>query len=221
MSDASGGRTAQQEQKIRWASRIGYWALSVMARTWRTELRHEAEWPSVAGRRAPVVLVVWHAEMLPVVWMMRYRGIVGLASQHGDAEILVRIAERLGWGPSIRGSSSRGGLKGLLDMVGALEQGKSVAFSPDGPRGPARVAQPGALVAAMRSGCAILPVGVHASREWRARSWDRFLVPQPFSRVVLAFGAPFTPVMEGNRMADGELDRLAEAISSAEARARA
>ncbi len=106
-------------------------------------------------------------------------------------------------------------------MVDVLAQGTPVGFTPDGPKGPPRVAQPGALIAAMRSGCAVLPVGLHASREWRAKSWDRFLVPLPFSRVVLAYGAPFTPRVEGGRVADGELERLADAIAAAEARASA
>ena len=221
MSDPATARSAKQERKIRWASRVGYWLISVLARTWRTEVRHEDEWPSVGGARAPVVLVVWHCNMLPFVWILRHRGIVGLASEHGDAEIMVRIAERLGWGTSVRGSSTRGGLKGLLDMVRVLERGKSVGFTPDGPKGPARIAQPGALIAAARGGCVIIPAGMHASRGWRVRSWDRFLVPQPFSRVVLAFGTAFTPQVDGTRLAEGELERLADAMAAAERRASA
>lgn len=221
MRDRSAVRSAKDERKIRWAARLGYWLITALARSWRTEIRHETEWPSVDGGRMPVVLVVWHSEMLPFVWMMRHRGIVGLASEHGDAEIMVRIAERLGWGRSARGSSTRGGLRGLLAMVEALEQGKAVGFTPDGPKGPPRVAQPGALIAAFRAGCVIVPVGLHASRYWRAKSWDRFLVPLPFSRVVVAFGAAFTPRLEGSRVADGELERLADAITAAEGRASA
>ncbi|MEK7240294.1 MAG: lysophospholipid acyltransferase family protein [Gemmatimonadota bacterium] len=221
MSDPAGGRSVKDERKIRWAARLGYWLMTALGSTWRTEVRHEGEWPTIDGRRLPVVLVVWHSEMLPFVWMMRHRGVVGLASQHGDAEIMVRIAERLGWGPSVRGSSTRGGLRGLIGMVEVLEQGTPVGFTPDGPKGPPRVAQPGALIAAVRGGCVVLPVGLHASREWRARSWDRFLVPLPFSRVVMAYGAAFTPRVDGGRVADGELERLAEAIAAAEARASA
>jgi hypothetical protein len=221
MSDPSAGRSAKQERKIRWAARLGYWLITTLARTWRTEIRHEAEWATVNGVRVPVVLAVWHCNMLPFVWLLRHRGIVGLASQHGDAEIMVRIAERLGWGTSARGSSTRGGLKGLLTMVEALEQGKSVGFTPDGPKGPAQIAQPGVLIAAVRSGCVIIPAGMHLSREWRLRSWDRFRVPQPFCRVVLAFGEPFTPRLDGTKMAEGELDRLAAAMAAAERRAGA
>ncbi len=216
MSDPAAVRSAKQERKIRWASRAGYWLITALGRTWRTEIRNEHEWPAVGEVRAPVVLVVWHCNMLPFVWILRHRGIVGLASQHGDAEIMVRIAERLGWGTSARGSSTRGGLKGLLDMVQALAKGKSVGFTPDGPKGPARIVQPGALIAASRSGCVIIPAGMHATRGWRLGSWDRFLVPQPFSRVVLAFGAPFTPRADGTRLAEGELERLADAMAAAE-----
>ncbi len=222
MSEPLAGRSAEEERKIRWVSRLGYWVIAALARTWRTEMRHDGEWPRVYGRRAPVVVVGWHGEMLPVIWIMRHFGLVGVAREHGDAEIMVRIAERLGFATSARGSSTRGGLRGLLTLVETLKQGKSVGLTPDGPKGPARVVQPGALIASLRSTCVIIPTGLHVSRCWRAkRSWDRFLVPLPFARVVLAFGAPFTPRAVDGRVADGEAERLVAAMLAAEKRAGA
>lgn len=214
-------QAATRARKVRWLSRLGYWAVQGLARTWRLEVRGEAHWPTRDGVRVPVVLCVWHGLMLAPIWSQRNRGIVALASEHGDGEIIARILERLGFAPPARGSSSRGGVRGLMTMVAALREGRSVAFTPDGPRGPARVPQPGVFAASHRSGAPILPVSMHADRAWRLRSWDRYAVPKPFSRVRVAFGEPLTPRFEGDALAPGEMERLIAAMDAAEGAARA
>lgn len=210
-------RTAKQERKIRWVSRIGYWVLWLIAKTWRSRLVNASAIPPRDSKEKPVVVVAWHGTLLPTVWMLRNRGYVPLASTHGDAEIMVRILDRLGYARAARGSTTRGGLRALLEMVQQLEQGKTVALLPDGPKGPPRVAQVGALVTAFRYGTVIMPVGVYAPSAWRFNSWDRFTLPKPFSRVVVAVGEPFVPRHDGKRLLEGEQERLAEAIGAAEA----
>ena len=113
-------KSAKRERKVRWASRAGYLAVQLLARTWRIELRGESNWPTVEGVRRPVVVAVWHGLMLAPIWTQRNRGIMALASEHGDGEIIARILERLGYAPPARGSSSRGGVRGLITMVAAL-----------------------------------------------------------------------------------------------------
>jgi len=225
-ADASAGGTrdpkaAKRARKVRWLSRLGYWAVQGLARTWRLEVRGEARWPTRDGARVPVVLCVWHGLMLAPIWSQRNRGIVALASEHGDGEIIARILERLGFAPPARGSSTRGGVRGLTTIVAALREGRTVAFTPDGPRGPARVPQAGVFVAAYRSGTPILPVAMHADHAWRLSSWDRYAVPKPFSRVRVAFGEPLAPRFEGDQLAQGEVERLVAAMDAAEEAARA
>ncbi|MHB0962334.1 MAG: lysophospholipid acyltransferase family protein [Gemmatimonadaceae bacterium] len=214
-------KSAKRERKVRWASRAGYLAVQLLARTWRIELRGESNWPTVDGVRRPVVVAVWHGLMLAPIWTQRNRGIMALASEHGDGEIIARILERLGYAPPARGSSSRGGVRGLITMVAALRAGRSIAFTPDGPRGPARVPQAGLFVAAQRAGTVIVPMSMHAARAWRLRSWDRYAIPQPFARVCVTIGAPFTPRFDGDALAAGEVERFVAAMDATEAMARA
>ena len=214
-------KAAARARKVRWAARMGYWAAQAIARTWRLEVRGEENFPVRDGRRTPVVIAVWHGLMLAPIWSQRNRGIMALASEHGDGEIISRILARLGYAPPARGSSSRGGLRGLMTLVAALKDGKSVAFTPDGPRGPARVPQPGLFLAARRAGTSIVPMSMHASGAWRLRSWDRFAIPKPFTRVWVTVGAPFEPRLDGDRLADGEVERFVAAMDETEASARA
>ncbi len=219
--DARDAKAAKRARKVRWAARAGYWAVQLLARTWRIELRGEGNWPVQEGRRRPVVVAVWHGLMLAPIWTQRNRGIMALASEHGDGEIIARILEKLGYAPPARGSSSRGGARGLITMIQALRAGTSLAFTPDGPRGPARVPQPGLFVAAHKAGVPIVPMSMHAVRVWHLRSWDRYAIPKPFARVRVTIGAPFVPRFDGDALADGEAERFVAAMDATEAMAHA
>jgi lysophospholipid acyltransferase (LPLAT)-like uncharacterized protein len=109
-----------------------------------------------------------------------------LISRHSDGEVIARIVEGLGY-HTVRGSTTRGGVRALLETAQFLEQGVTLAFTPDGPRGPRHVFAPGALIVAQRTGRPIVAIGVTASRAWRLRSWDRHLVPKPFATVTLRY----------------------------------
>ena len=164
--------------------------LRLLASTWRVE------WRGVSLTR-PVgsparLFAFWHGGLLPIAWAIRGRGIVAMVSEHRDGELIARILRRWGFA-LVRGSSTRGGGKVLLGMIRALADGQDGAITPDGPRGPVEVPHIGAVRAAQRAGVAIVPVRVVASRAWRARSWDRFLVPKPFARVVITADAPWIP----------------------------
>lgn len=135
----------------------------------------------------PAVYALWHEHLLPLAFAHRRSGTVALVSEHRDGEILVRVLRRLGLGAA-RGSSTRGGSRGLRDMVRAGREGRPVAFTPDGPRGPARSCKPGVVRAAAETGLPVVPLGAAASSGRRLDSWDRFLVPSPFSRIYLSRG---------------------------------
>jgi len=158
----------------------------------------------------PVIFVFWHGQLLPLVHYHRHEGIVVLVSEHGDGEYIARIIERNGFG-TVRGSSTRGGTRGLRQLVRAARAGRDLAITPDGPRGPRGVFKPGALLAAQMTGLPLIPLAVGASAGWSLSSWDGFLVPRPFSTVRIGYLPPRFVPREATRE---HLDELATEIGS-------
>ena len=161
----------------------------LLACTWRLEILGDAHVKQLRHAGVPVVFTVWHAFLLPALWHRRGEGITLLISDHNDGGYVARAAVRWGY-KVVRGSSTRGAVKGSLGIVRTLESGGEVALTPDGPTGPPRIAKPGAVAVAGRVGAAILPVGAGATSWWRLGSWDGFFIPRPFARVRVVYGEP-------------------------------
>jgi lysophospholipid acyltransferase (LPLAT)-like uncharacterized protein len=175
----------------RWlTARLGPPAIRCLAWTWRIEVVGSERWSGLMEARRPYVLLSWHDALLPVLWHHRRLGIAALVSEARDGEYLASLARLLGY-RTIPGSSTRGAVRALRSAIRTLRSGVSVGLTPDGPRGPRRVVKPGVVAAAGRGGALIVPVHAEARPAWRAKSWDRFLVPPPFARVRLAYGEPF------------------------------
>jgi lysophospholipid acyltransferase (LPLAT)-like uncharacterized protein len=155
--------------------------------TWKVEGDHYYDDAIRSGR--PPIMAFWHGRILSGTWVFRNRGIVVMASANFDGQWIARIIERFGF-RVVTGSSSRGGARALLEMKREIERGRPVAFTLDGPRGPARVAQPGALWLAGATGSPILPFHAEGTSYWSTRSWDNTQVPKPFSTVGLVIGKP-------------------------------
>ena len=170
---------------------VGYPLIAALGHTlrWRVEGLEHFHAILASGRQP--VMAFWHGRILPATFYFRRRGIVVITSENFDGEWIARIIERFGYGTA-RGSSTRGGVKALLQMARVMEQGRPAGFTLDGPRGPARVAQPGAVWLSQRTGNPILPFHLEASSAWTMRSWDRTQIPKPFSTVALAVGEPMT-----------------------------
>jgi lysophospholipid acyltransferase (LPLAT)-like uncharacterized protein len=135
------------------------------------------------------ILAFWHRHLLLMPYSYRGRRISVLVSQSKDGELIARTVARLGIDSS-RGSSSRGGVAGMRTLLRKAADGWDIAFTPDGPRGPASEVQPGVLLAAAATGLPIQPVALAASHARRLRSWDRFLIPLPFATVHFVYGEP-------------------------------
>ena len=168
---------------------LGYPLINALGHTlrWRVEGMHHLD-AIVASGHQPV-MAFWHGRILPATFYFRRRGIVVITSDNFDGEWIARIIERFGYGTA-RGSTSRGGLKAMLKLVREMSAGKPAGFTVDGPRGPARIVQPGAIWLAKETGNPVLPFHLEASSHWTAHSWDRTQVPKPFSTVALVIGQP-------------------------------
>jgi lysophospholipid acyltransferase (LPLAT)-like uncharacterized protein len=206
-------RASKRAQRI---ARYGSWLVRLLSSTWRIRRRRAEIFDSVFTRREAAVFTIWHEQILPMLVAHKNCGVAVLISEHGDGEIIARMAERFGF-LTVRGSSSRGASRALLELSHALEEGRSVAVTPDGPRGPSRSFAPGALIAAQRAGVPVIPIGMTVSRAWRLRSWDRFVVPKPFARVTIAYGDPVMLETTSPREAAEQTPRFQALMNEAEA----
>src|SRR5690349_3071678 len=172
---------------------LGYPLMNALGHTlrWRVEGLQYLEAILASGRQP--VMAFWHGRILPATFYFRDRGIVVITSENFDGEWIARIIQRFGYGTA-RGSSSRGGVRALVQLKRDMDAGKPTAFTIDGPRGPARVAQPGAVWLAKATGNPVLPFHIESSSRWTANSWDHTQVPRPFAVVAVAIGEPlFVP----------------------------
>jgi lysophospholipid acyltransferase (LPLAT)-like uncharacterized protein len=169
------------------------------------------------GGGAHGIHAFWHGRIVHGTLYFRNRGIVVITSENYDGEWIARIIQRFGF-DTARGSSSRGARKALLQLVREARQ-RPTAFTIDGPRGPARVAQPGAVWLSKATGNPVIPFHLEAARHWSLRSWDRTQIPKPFSRVVLVFGEPFTvPSDADDEALEQHRQRLEHELADAERR---
>src|SRR5689334_21056093 len=169
---------------------LGYRIVAALGATlrWRAEGLEHLD-AIVRGGHQPI-MAFWHGRILPATYYFRRRGIVVITSENFDGEWIAGIIERFGYGTA-RGSTSRGARRALLQLRKSLAAGKAAGFTVDGPRGPARVAQAGAVWLAKATGNPVVPFHLEADRYWSVKSWDRTQIPRPFSTVAIAMGEPF------------------------------
>jgi lysophospholipid acyltransferase (LPLAT)-like uncharacterized protein len=170
-------------------SAVGYPLAATLGSTLRWQTEGQERYDAIVREGRQPIMAFWHGRILPATIFFRGRGIVVITSENFDGEWIAGIIERFGYGTA-RGSTSRGGRRALLQLVRNMEAGKPAAFTVDGPRGPARVAQPGAVWLAKATGNPVLPFHVEADRHWTLGSWDRTQIPKPFSTVALVVGEP-------------------------------
>ena len=199
---------------------FGYPLVNALGRTlrWRVEGLPHLDAVTAGGHQP--VMAFWHGRILPATYYFRRRGIVVITSENFDGEWIARIIERFGYGTA-RGSTTRGARRAALQLVRDMARGRAAAFTVDGPRGPARVAQPGAIWLAKTTGNPVLPFHVEASSHWTTKSWDHAQIPKPFSTVALVVGEPFEVARDAS---EGELEAarrgLERRLEALEKRAR-
>ena len=171
------------------AGHVGGRLLDGIMTTARVEIHNAGAWRTHAGAGRPVLFTLWHGRLLPLGYLHRGQGVVAIISRSADGEYLTRVLRHWGFVP-VRGSSSSGGERALRELVRLVRSGRSVAITPDGPRGPRERLKPGVLQLAQLTGAPIVTVAAGADRAWWFVRWDRFLVPRPFARLRVAYGDP-------------------------------
>lgn len=184
-------RTFSLRQRIAlwWIAAAGALLVRLIGCTLRFSLVAEPGGFSGRGTASPEIYCFWHRTVIPAAWVFRNRQVAVMTSQSFDGEYIARIIAKFGFIP-VRGSSSRGGVGALLGMRQELERGHPVAFTIDGPRGPIYVAKPGPVILAKKTGRPITCFYVAPEKAWVLNSWDRMIIPRPFSRVVGYFCTP-------------------------------
>jgi len=181
---AEAGRFSwRQRLALRLVSWAGYLAVRLIGPTLRWQVAVEPGGPP-HGWVQPAVYVFWHQCVFSSTWWFRHRQVAVMTSSSFDGEYIARIIERFGY-EAVRGSSTRGGVRALLGMHTVVEQGRAVAFTIDGPRGPRHVAKAGPVLLARNTGVPIIAFHVGLERAWVLNSWDAFRIPKPFSRALL------------------------------------
>lgn len=206
--------SARQAVKTALISNLGGGVLTTLMATTRSQLiaGQDVERIWVEGQR-PAVYVLWHGRLLSCAYRYRRNQLGTLISRNRDGDYISGVVRRWGF-TVVRGSSSRGGSSALRRIVRMLKEGRSVALTPDGPRGPRQQMKPGPVIAAQLAGVPVIPVSAGASSGRFFGSWDRFLVPAPFADTPVALGEPID-IPQGLQESDLEevMQRIADSLN--------
>ena len=189
----SPGQTSSASRREYWLSHLGALIVRLLVLTLRIRVE-DPELLRVQATGEPFILVFWHNRLLlvPTAWNRffarhrRRRG-MALSSTSRDGELIAQFISRFGIGP-VRGSATRRGSTALRELATLLKKGHDVAITPDGSRGPCYEIKPGLVLLSQLTGRPVLPVSFEYNRAWRLRTWDRFIIPKPFSTVTFRIG---------------------------------
>jgi lysophospholipid acyltransferase (LPLAT)-like uncharacterized protein len=198
---------------IKMAGRLIAWTVRLWLSTLRYRCRElgprlEPNDPGLEGR---YIYAFWHETMLMPAYQYRNSPVSTLISEHADGEMIARAITYLGLGV-VRGSTTRGSLRAVREML-ELKDRSHLCFTPDGPQGPRQHVQPGVVYLASRTGLPVVPVGFVCKKMWRMRSWDRFVLPKPFTDFVGVFAEPIhVPPDAGKEQLEEYRQRVEEAL---------
>jgi len=178
--------TLRQRIVLRIIITAGYWFIRLIGPTLRVCVSREEGAQQSIGEQ-PLIASFWHAGMIPATYMCRNLGVRVMSSNSYDGEYMGRIIRKFGF-VAVKGSSTRNAVRALLGLRRALQEGWTVAFTLDGPRGPRYKVKPGPVALARSSGVPLTMFHMAVERAWVLSTWDRLIIPKPFSRVLMRFG---------------------------------
>ncbi len=200
---------------------LAYWIARLLSATLRVRMAGEEHLRAAQEAGKGVILVSWHGRTFMPITRYRNKGYWAIVSTSRDGEYQNRLFQRFGI-KTVRGSTSaRGAIQSVLALTKHLKAGATAAFTPDGPRGPSHVVQPGAIFMAQKSGSPIIPAGISAYPRKLMRAWDRYMIPLPFARVVWIYGEPIYIPADAKSEEDQRLwaERVGAAITALEEQA--
>jgi hypothetical protein len=165
---------------------------SVLGKTWRVTLSGTKLIDPFKDRDKGVIYCFWHSHLLPMTYIFRGIGVKAVVSSSKDGDRITAVAQRWRHG-TIRGSSSLHGLSVVRECVRELKQGQNIVLMPDGPRGPREIVKPGVAQIALLANATVFPVIALPAKTWRLNSWDRFMVPRPFTAIDMRIADPLYP----------------------------
>ncbi len=175
--------------KVRAIARGAYWLIGLLAKTIRFQYQGEEHYRNILEKGQHPIYALWHDRIVLCSYYLRKRKIVAMTSLSLDGEYIARLIQLQGNG-AVRGSSTRGGVKGLVEMIRLAKQGASMCFIVDGPKGPRYVAKEGAVLLAKKAGMPILPLSVEVKHFRETKGWDKMQVARPFTRGKVFVGEP-------------------------------
>jgi lysophospholipid acyltransferase (LPLAT)-like uncharacterized protein len=178
--------TLRQRIILRLIIHAGYWFIRLIGPTLRVSVSREGGAQETIGER-PLIVSFWHACQIPATYICRDLGVRVMSSNSYDGEYMGRIIRKFGF-VAVKGSSSRNAVRALLGLRRALQDGWTVAFTLDGPRGPRYKVKPGPVALARSAGVPMSMFHLAVERAWVLNTWDRLIIPKPFSRVLMRFG---------------------------------
>jgi len=195
---------------------LGYPVVRALTSTWTWKVSGAEHVGAITNAGHHPILALWHGRILAATPYFANRGIVAMASENFDGEWIARLLGKFGYGAA-RGSTSRGGPAALRQLVRDVKA-HGVAFTLDGPRGPAEVAQPGAVWLAKVTGQPLLPFHSEAASSWTLKSWDRTQIPKPFTTVAMAIAEPiYVPRDADEQVMEESQVRLVASLGGARA----
>jgi lysophospholipid acyltransferase (LPLAT)-like uncharacterized protein len=197
---------------------VGYPLIRALTATWTWKVSGAEHLGAIAAAGHQPILALWHGRILAATPYFQHRGIVAMASENFDGEWIARLLGKFGYGAA-RGSTSRRGPAALRRLLKEVKA-HGVAFTLDGPRGPAEVAQPGAVWLAKATGQPLLPFHSEAASCWTLNSWDRTQIPKPFTTVAMVIGEPlYVPRESGDAELEAGRQRLQQSLQECRQRA--
>jgi lysophospholipid acyltransferase (LPLAT)-like uncharacterized protein len=198
---------------IRAADIAFFLLIKLIGRTVRWQVNGWEHWEAATRDGQIPIYTFWHNRVFLATYFWRKRRIVVMTSQSFDGEYIARFIQRFGYGAA-RGSSTRGGVGAIVEMVRLMRAGSSTAFTIDGPKGPRYVAKMGAVLLAKKTGHPILPFTITPHRFWELKkSWDRFQVPLPFTRARIDIASPiYVPPDADEKVLEAKRDELQAAL---------
>ncbi|HYH03312.1 MAG TPA: lysophospholipid acyltransferase family protein [Bacillota bacterium] len=196
---------------------LAFWLVNLLGKTLCFKVFNREMVDQYHGKEG-FILTSWHGQQLTGFFFFKNCGYYILSSLSRDGDYSSSIMRRFGW-QIVRGSTARGAVRGLIELLRVLRTGAGIAITPEGSRGPNYHIEPGCLYLAQKTGAPLIPVAFVYDRKWVFRSWDKFQVPKPFARGVAYFGEPvFIKAELNDEQLEVEQARLRDAIHLANRR---